>query len=155
MTVLQNKYILRLCFKIKDIVLFRSYHFSVQVTFEFCSDITITIGRESLTPDSPKNQICRTVGPSFTTSLEPLAHCWNVASLSLFCRYYFGRCSSDQAQQVPFCYSWERLLIILIDSMIFLSPFLDSWMSMSTVSFLAQLYSGILCLQNAFLLPMI
>ena len=75
MTVLQNKYILRLCFKIKDIVLFRSYHFSVQVTFEFCSDITITVGRESLTPDSPKNQICRTVGPSFATSLEPLAHC--------------------------------------------------------------------------------
>ena len=39
------------------------------------------------------------------------------------------------------------LLIILIDFMIFLSPFLDvTRMSMSTVSFLAQLGSGILCL---------
>ena len=25
------------------------------------------------------------------TSLEPLAHCWNEASLSLFYKYYFGR----------------------------------------------------------------
>ena len=39
------------------------------------------------------------------------------------------------------------LLIILIDCMIFLSTFLDvTKMSMSTVSFLSQLDSGILCL---------
>ena len=38
-------------------------------------------------------------------------------------------------------------LVILIDSMIFLSPFLDvTKISMSTVSLLAQLDSGILCL---------
>ena len=38
-------------------------------------------------------------------------------------------------------------LVILIDCMIFLSPFLDvTRMSMSTVSFLAQLDPGILCL---------
>ena len=44
------------------------------------------------------------------------------------------------------------LLVILIDCMIFLPPFLDvTRMSMSTVSFHAQLHSGILCLQNAFL----
>ena len=43
------------------------------------------------------------------------------------------------------------LLVILIDCMIFLSPFVDvTRMSMSTVSFLAQLDSGIICLQNAF-----
>ena len=39
------------------------------------------------------------------------------------------------------------VLVILIDCMIFLSPFLDvTRMSMSTVSFLAQLDCGILCL---------
>ena len=39
------------------------------------------------------------------------------------------------------------VLVILIDCIIFLSPFLDvTKMSMSTVSFLAQLDSGILCL---------
>ena len=50
------------------------------------------------------------------------------------------------------------LLVILIDCIIFLSPLADvTRMSMSriTVSFLAQLDSGILCLQNAFLWPMI
>ena len=35
----------------------------------------------------PNNWISRTVGSSLATSLEPLAHCWNVASLSLFNRY--------------------------------------------------------------------
>ena len=39
------------------------------------------------------------------------------------------------------------LLVILIDCMIFLSPFVDvTRMSISIVSFLAQLDSGILCL---------
>ena len=41
--------------------------------------------------DKLQKRICRTVGPSVAASLEPLAHCWNVASLSLFCRYYFGK----------------------------------------------------------------
>ena len=47
-----------------------------------------------------QKRICRTVGPSLTTSLEPLAHHQNVACLSLFYRYYFGRCSSEPAQLV-------------------------------------------------------
>ena len=47
-----------------------------------------------------QNQICRTAGPFFAASLEPLAHRQNMASLSLFYRYYyyFGRCSSELAQ---------------------------------------------------------
>ena len=49
--------------------------------------------------------ICRTVGTSLAASFEPLAHCWN---LSLFCRYYFGRCSSELAELVPFPYSGGR-----------------------------------------------
>ena len=58
--------------------------------------------------DKLKKQICRTVGPSLAASLEPLAHCQNVASLSLSYRHYFGRCSSELAQLVPFPYSWGR-----------------------------------------------
>ena len=53
-------------------------------------------------------QICRTVGPSLAASLEPLAHHRNVASLSLFYRYYFGRCSSELAELVPLPYSRGR-----------------------------------------------
>ena len=52
--------------------------------------------------------ICRTVGSSLAASLEPLAHRRNVASLSLFCRYYFGRCSSELARLVPLPYSRGR-----------------------------------------------
>ena len=42
--------------------------------------------------DKLQKWIFRTVGPSLDTSLEPLVYCRNVASLTLFCRYYFGRC---------------------------------------------------------------
>ena len=95
--------------------------------------------------DKLQKQICRTVGPSFAASLEPLANRQTVASLSLFYRYYFGRCSSELAQLVPLPYSRGRPCYS--DCMILLSPFLDvTRMSMSTVSFLAQLDSGILCL---------
>ena len=52
-----------------------------------------------------KKDTKRNVGPSFAVSLEPLAHRQNVASLSLFYRYYFGRCSSKLAQLVPLPYS--------------------------------------------------
>ena len=52
--------------------------------------------------DKLQNRIC---GPLLHASLEPLAHSRNVASLSLFCRYYFGRCSSKLAQLVPLPFS--------------------------------------------------
>ena len=58
--------------------------------------------------DKLQKQICRTVGPSLAASLELLAHCQNVASLSLFYRYCFGRCSSELAQLVPLPYSQGR-----------------------------------------------
>ena len=45
--------------------------------------------------DKLQKQICKTVGPSLAASLEPLAHRRNVASLSFFYGYYFGRCSSE------------------------------------------------------------
>ena len=72
--------------------------------------------------DKLQKRIWRTVRPSLAASLEPLAHRWNVASLSLLYRYYFGRCSSELAH---FIFLVGDLLIILIDCMIFLSPFLD------------------------------
>ena len=49
-----------------------------------------------------------TVGPSIAASLEPLAHRRNEASLSLFYRYYFGRCSLELAQLVPLPFSRGR-----------------------------------------------
>ena len=54
--------------------------------------------------DKLHKRICRIVGPSLAAFLEPLAHRRNVPSLSLFFRYYFGRCSSELAQLVPYRY---------------------------------------------------
>ena len=58
--------------------------------------------------DKLQKRICRTVGPSLAASLEPLTHRRNVASLSLFYRYYFGRCSSELDQLVPLPFSRGR-----------------------------------------------
>ena len=58
--------------------------------------------------DKLQKRICRTVGPSHAASLEPLAYRRNVAGLSLFYRYYFGRCSSELTQLVPLPYSRGR-----------------------------------------------
>ena len=71
------------------------------------------------------NNIYRAPGPSFSACLEPLVHRQNVARLSLFYRYFFGRCSSELAQLVPLYILEVGLLAILIDCMIFLSPFLN------------------------------
>ena len=40
-----------------------------------------------------------------TIELEHLSHCRNLASLSLFYGYYFGRCSSELTELVPLPYS--------------------------------------------------
>ena len=58
--------------------------------------------------DKLQKRICKAAGPSLATSLEPLAHCRNIASLSLFYRYDFGRCSSELAQLVPLPFSREK-----------------------------------------------
>ena len=51
--------------------------------------------------DKLQKGICRTVGPSLAASLELLAHRRDVTSLSLFYKYYFGKCFSELAQLAP------------------------------------------------------
>ena len=58
--------------------------------------------------DKLQKLTCTTVGPSIAASFKPLAHRQNVAHLSLFCRYYFGRCSSELTQLVLLPYSRGR-----------------------------------------------
>ena len=58
--------------------------------------------------DNLQKRMCRIAGHSLASSLEPLAHRRNVASLNLFYRYYFGRCSSELAQLVPLPFSRGR-----------------------------------------------
>ena len=58
--------------------------------------------------DKLQKRICRIIGPSLVASLESLAHRRNVASLSLFYRYYFGGCSAELAQLVRLPFSRGR-----------------------------------------------
>ena len=53
--------------------------------------------------DNLQKWACKTVGPSLSLAVpfEPLAHWCNIASLSLFYRCYFGRCSSKLVELVP------------------------------------------------------
>ena len=96
--------------------------------------------------DKLQKQICMTVGLSLAAALG-LAHRRNVASLSLFYRYYFGNVLQNWLNWFHFLFLEGGLFVILIDCIIFLSPFLDvTSMSMSTVFFLVQLNTGILCL---------
>ena len=95
--------------------------------------------------DKLQKSISRTHGPSLAASLEPLVHCQNVASLNLFYSYYFGRCSSELAQLVPLIFSCRRSAGYS-DRLHDCSVLDVTGMSMSPVSFLAQLDSGILCL---------
>ena len=87
--------------------------------------------------DKLQKRICSTVGPSLAASLEPLADHQNVASLSLFCSYHFGRCSSELTELAPLPYSRVRPTRYSDRLHDFLSPFLDvTRMSMPTVSFI-------------------
>ena len=58
--------------------------------------------------DKLQKRICRIVGPSLADCVEPLGHRLNMATLSLFYGYYFGRCSAEVAQLVPFPFSRGR-----------------------------------------------
>ena len=58
--------------------------------------------------DKLQKWMYRTVGPSLAACLEPLAHHRNVASLSLFYRYYLVRCSSELAELAPLLFSQGR-----------------------------------------------
>ena len=85
------------------------YKSTIRPCMEYCCHVlaaTPSFYLELL--DKLQERICRTVGPSLATSLEPLAHRRNLASLTLFYMYYFGRCSSKLAQLVPLPFSRGR-----------------------------------------------
>ena len=90
--------------------------------------------------------MCRIVGPSLVAPLESLTHRGNTASLSVFCRYLVD-VHLNWLNWFHFRILERVAVVILIDCMIFQSAFLDvTRMPMSTVSFVAKLDCGILCL---------
>ena len=100
-----------------------------------------------------QKQVCWTVGPSPDASLEPLAYCHNIVSLSLFYMYYFVRCSFELVELAPLPCSHGGSTCYSINSN-FLLPFLyviRMSILTSTISFWLELDSGILSLKSAFL----
>ena len=111
---------------------------STDLTIKPDSVLTNLVGK-----DGVRSWLMHTFTCCFSWSLGSSSKC----GVLLFCRYYFGICSSELAQLVPLyfsrglftCYS-DRLHDISIS-------ILDvTMMSLSTVSFIAQLDPGILCL---------
>ena len=127
-----------------DFFFLRKVFFTIRTCIEYCCHVWAGAPSCYLgLLDKLQKRICRTFGHSLAGSLELLAHSQNVASLSLFYRYYFGRCSSAL---VPLPFSQGRSTCYC-DRFHDFSPFLDvTRMSMPTVSFFAQLDSGILFL---------
>ena len=79
------------------------YKYTLRPCMEYCCHVWAGAANCYLELlDKLQKRICRTVGICFAASLEPLA------SLSLFCRYYFGRCSSELAQLVSHPFSRRR-----------------------------------------------
>ena len=58
--------------------------------------------------DKLQKRILSTVSLSLAASFESLVYCQIVTSLSVFYSYYFGRCSSDMVQLLPFPYLCRR-----------------------------------------------
>ena len=75
----------------------RLFCMSINLPYAYAWNIAVMSGLVLLVATwncwiSKQKSICRTFNPSLAASIEPLAYCWNVTSLSLCHRYYFGRC---------------------------------------------------------------
>ena len=102
----KNRALIRFMKFLSPEVVFYLYKSTICPCMEYCCHIWASAPSCYLDLlDRLQKRICRTVGPSLAVSLDSLAHCGNVASLSLFYRYYFGRCSSELAQLVPLPFS--------------------------------------------------
>ena len=103
------------------------YKSTIRPCMEYCRHVwagALSCYLEML--DKLQKWICRTVGPPLAVSLESLTHHRNTANLSLF--YSIGITLADVHLNWLNCFHIfvleGGLLIILINCMIFLSPFL-------------------------------
>ena len=124
------------------------YKSTIHPCMEHCCQVWV--GAPSCYLELLEKRICRTAEASHAASLKPLAHRRNVTSLSLL-QILLWYVLQNWLNWFHFLFLEGGLIVILIDCMIFLAPILDvTRMSVSAVSFLAQLDSGILYLQNPF-----
>ena len=51
--------------------------------------------------DKIEKRVNNLVGPVLASQLQPLSHCHLVASLSLYYKYFHGRCSAELSEFTP------------------------------------------------------
>ena len=133
------------------------YKSIIQPCMEYCSYIWASAPNCYLDMSGKLQKVvCRTVGDSLSAFFEPLAHCRNVASWSIFYRYYLVDVHLNWLNLFHFLILVAGPLLLLIVCIIFLPPFLGVIrMFMSTVSSIAVSFLNfwILFLQNTFLWP--
>jgi ribonucleases P/MRP protein subunit RPP40 len=78
------------------------YKSLIRPCMEYCCHIWGGSSNDALSLlDKVQRRIVNIVGPALAANLQPLSHRRNVASLSLFYKYYNGRCSKELASLVP------------------------------------------------------
>ena len=81
--------------------LFKLFTGFIRPCLEYCFHIWGSSPYTSLLDRVESKAICLIGGPSLTSTLDPLSLHRKVASLSLFYRYYSGRCSDELAACIP------------------------------------------------------
>ena len=83
-------------------LVFYLYKSTIRPFIEYCCHVWSGAGKCYLNLlDKLQRLIYYVTGPELSASLQSLAHRWDVASLSLFYRYNFGRCSFKLSELVP------------------------------------------------------
>ena len=78
------------------------YKSQIRPRMEYCCHIWAGASQQSLSSlDRIQSRIRYLVGDSLFSTLQPLSHRRNVASLALLYRYYNGRCSNELHEMVP------------------------------------------------------
>jgi len=79
---------------------------SLRFVFAYCCHLWCSCQLSKSFLDKVQKRIVNIVGPALWTSLDPLCHCRNVPSLSLFYKYMHGYCSLHETKDCRrYCYS--------------------------------------------------
>ena len=78
------------------------YKSTIRPCMEYCCHIWAGASCTALRAlDKIQNRLLNLVGPELFSTLDSLSHRRDVASLALFYRYYYGKCSDDLASLIP------------------------------------------------------
>jgi len=78
------------------------YKSTIRPCMEYCCHLWSGASSSSLELlDRVQRKVANAIGENLASKLDPLSHRRKVASLSLFYRYFHGRCSKELADLVP------------------------------------------------------